>query len=75
MSVPCSFGSCSFIVSYEIGTNELSNFVLFHDEFDEIDPLHFRMNFSWIFLFISAQAVEVLIEIALNLSIWGVLQC
>jgi len=73
MSVPCPFGSYSFIVSFEIGTNELSNFVLFHDDFDEIDPLHFHMN-SWIFFFISAKAVEILIEIALNLSIWGVLQ-
>ena len=55
MSVSHSFGSYSFVVSFEIGKYEFPNFVLlFQDGFDCQNSLHF-LNFLWIFLSISTK--------------------
>lgn len=45
MPVPYCFGFCSFVISFEMGRCEASNFVLLFQDFLAIwGPLHFYMN-------------------------------
>lgn len=64
------FDYCSFVVSFETGKHEYSNFVfLFQDCFDYSGPLHFYMNFRISFPISAKIATGILVKIALNLYI------
>ena len=44
MSVPNCFDYCSFVVSFETGKNEFSDFVLFQACFRYLGSLEFHIN-------------------------------
>lgn len=71
MTLPHCFDSCSFVLSFEIGKSEVTNFVfLYQYSFGYLKPLAIpNESEDWIFLFLQKKATGLSIGIELNLQI------